>query len=262
MAHRITWMTSNLGSYGACGSIQTPPLVITRINYHPATTSEFPDSNDQEFIEITNNGDKPVTLTGFYFSGTGFVFQFPAGSILQAGGIIQLANNLQTFQQRYGYRAFGEFTRNLSREGQTLTLADGFGNVIDQVHYLNESPWPDADGNGMYLKLSDPDQDNSDGSNWIASSEPIESNVTIVAAEEDVDMQVLLYPNPSDGQVEVKAKSRISSLKVTDLQGRSLEVIPVDSNSYMLNIGHYAKGVYFVSVQLADKAVTKKLIRK
>ena len=35
-------------------------------------------------------------------------------------------------------------------------LADGFGNVIDSVRYHDTIPWPEADGNGYYLKLTDP----------------------------------------------------------------------------------------------------------
>jgi hypothetical protein len=54
---RIGWITANLGPFASCSNVAVPPLVITKIMYHPAPSIEFPDENALEFIEITNNGD-------------------------------------------------------------------------------------------------------------------------------------------------------------------------------------------------------------
>ncbi|HXR79356.1 MAG TPA: CotH kinase family protein, partial [Saprospiraceae bacterium] len=51
---RIPWMTNHLGSDNACKNVATPPLVISRINYHPETSGNFPDEEKLEFLEITN----------------------------------------------------------------------------------------------------------------------------------------------------------------------------------------------------------------
>jgi hypothetical protein len=150
---RITWMTTTLGSFSACSNISLPPLVISKIMYHPPTDASFPSSSDQEFIEVINNSLEPIDMTGMYFSGTGFSYQFPPGFLCPPQGILQIANHLQTFEKRYSISPFGEFTRNLNNDGQQLTLADAFGNVIDVVDYSNQAPWPSASGNGMYLKL-------------------------------------------------------------------------------------------------------------
>ncbi|HEY3405146.1 MAG TPA: CotH kinase family protein [Ohtaekwangia sp.] len=257
---RINWMNTNLGSFSSCDDVQTPPLVITKINYNPDTDASFPDSDNQEFIEITNHSDELVSLTGVYFRGTGFVYQFPAGSALPPHGVIQLANDRQTFINRYAFSPFGEFTRKLANSEQKLTLADGFGNVIDEVLYSDEAPWPDADGNGMYLKLIDPDLDNADGTNWVASADPIAT--TIVGTEKYDEIELELYPNPTEEKIYVEAKSLITSLQVSDIHGRPLETIPVNSTSYWLEMGKYTRGMYLVSIRTSTKTVVEKVIRK
>ncbi len=87
LQQRINWITNNIGSYSGCENPEIPPLVITRINYAPDTSVVFPVSNDLEFLEITNTGNKPVNMTGVYFAGTGFVYKFNVNSMIDPGRI-------------------------------------------------------------------------------------------------------------------------------------------------------------------------------
>ncbi len=257
---RIAWMTDNLGSFSACNNVQTPPLVITRIMYHPNTSGEFPDSNDQEFIEITNNGNEPINLTGMYFRGTGFVYQFSTGSVCPPQGVLQLANDRETFIQKYSFSPFGEFTRSLNNEGQKLTLADGFGNVIDEVSYSNLSPWPDASGNGSYIQLTDVDLDNNIGTSWVASSDPIFTNVTGI--EENITQHIQVYPNPVENTVSIKANSIITGMQLRDLQGCLLETIHPGSDFVTFNMANYRGGLYLMSVTVSGKTGVLKIVKK
>jgi hypothetical protein len=257
---RMTWITSNIGSFSACANVATPPLVITRINYHPATSTAFPDSDNQEYIEIVNNSDQPVDLAGLYFSGTGFVYPFVAGTILPPQGVIQLANDRETFERDHGFAAFGEFTRKLSNSSQKLTLADAFGNVIDEVEYSDQAPWPDADGNGYSLKLIDPDLDNALGSNWVASDEPITTN--IVAVEEDADKNLQVYPNPVTRTLKITSTAVLDGVQLRDAKGQQLVTAAGGSNSLTLNMEHYSKGVYLLTVVSRGKVVVKKIVKQ
>ncbi len=260
LGSRITWMNDNLGSFSSCSNVQTPPLVITRIMYHPNITTEFPDSNDQEFIEITNNGNEPVNLTGMYFRGTGFVYQFSAGSICPPQGVLQLANHRETFIQKYAFSPFGQFTRNLNNEGQKLTLADGFGNVIDEVSYSNLSPWPNADGNGSYIQLTDVELDNNIGTNWVASSEAIFTNVTGI--EESIAQHIQVYPNPVENTVSIKANSIITAMQLRDLQGCLLETIHAGSDLVTFSMTNYRGGLYLMNVTVSGKTAVLKIVKK
>lgn len=258
---RTTWMNSNIGSPSNCMNVTTPPLVITRIMYNPDTTPSFADSGDQEFIEITNNGTESLDLTGVYFSGTGLVFQFYPGATLPPGGVIQLANDKKTFTDRYGFNPFGEFTRNLSNTGQRLTLADGFGNVIDEVVYSSMAPWPNGNNNGYHIKLTDPNSDNTIASNWVATNEAISSNVIVVGIEDEIP-PTELYPNPVESSFTIKTTDPVITWELTDQQGRILKADNPFSNVVEVDMSAYASGLYFLSLSTRNMTFVQKVSKK
>lgn len=260
---RIVWMTGGLGSFSSCESVTTPSLVINRINYHPQTTSEFPKEEDLEFVEVVNSGTTSVPLSGIYFRGTGFVFQFGNGLVLPAGGVIQLANNRDKFKEKYGYDPYGQFTRNLSNAGHALVLADAFGNVIDRVEYSDSAPWPEADGNGMYLKLIDVGLDNSLAENWIATAEEIATTESVIVGIEKNVAGLNVYPNPAESSTGISALINIEQVQIHDLQGRLLMTAPIGNNHATLNLENYSSGLYLVTVHFnATTKVIRKLIKK
>jgi hypothetical protein len=149
--------------------------------------------------------------------GTGVVYQFPANTSLGPGLSVILAANAGIFQLRYGFSPFGQFTRHLSNSTEELVLADAFGNLIDFVEYSDQSPWPDADGNGSYLRLKDPSLDNTLAENWEASSDVITSIDEPASA-----ISITIYPNPVRDFLTVRADIEISSLSLYDIRGNIL----------------------------------------
>jgi hypothetical protein len=257
LSYRIPWITDNLGSFSDCMNVDIPPLVITRIMYHPATSFDFPESDDLEYIEIINNGDQTVDMTGIYFGGTGLVFQFPPGSSITPHSSIILASDQSTFRTKYGFSPFGMFRRHLSNKGQNIVLADAFGNVIDKANYSDTIPWPDADGNGYYLKLANPDLDNNDPASWIASNDVITSSGEIIA-----DDNLQIYPNPVKEILTINSDYEIKTLRLTDLYGRHLIKLNVKSQYYELDLTPLYKGFYFLIIETADKTITRKIIKE
>ena len=254
---RVTWMTNNLGSYSECSNIDIPPLVITKIMYFPDSTFSLPDSKEQEFIEIVNTGDQEVSLAGIYFSGTGFVYQFPSSAKIGPQGKKILASNRTVFMARYGIAASGQYTRNLSNSGETLVLADAFGNVIDSVKYSSVPPWPDANANGYYLDLPDPLSDNSIATNWIAS------NSTIVGVDDAIsEMALKLYPSIVRDILHVEGEGIINTLQLYNLQGYILQTVTVNSNSYILDMTSRLPGMYLIKVVTADRSYIRKIVKE
>jgi len=253
---RITWITNNLGPYASCSNVAVPPLVITKIMYHPSASVEFPDNDDLEYLEITNNGDQSVDLSGIYFAGTGFVFQFPSGSVMDPYSSIILSGNFRAFRSNYGFAPFGQFTRNLSDKSENLILCDGFGNIIDNVIYSDTVPWPDADGNGYYLKLISPDLDNNDPVNWIASQDVITSVNDI---NDGGDLQI--YPNPASDILKISAGVEIKSLSLFDIYGHLLTTKDVKNESFELDIRHLSKGLYILRIEISGKTYVRKIVK-
>ena len=254
---RTDWINANIGSFSDCSNVVTPPLVITKIMYNPDSTLSYPNSKDQEFIEIKNTGSTTVDLTGTYFRGTGFVYQFPFYSQIFPNSTRVLASNVEVFRAKYGIPASGQFTRNLSNNGESLVLADGFGNIIDSVSYSNLAPWPDANGNGSYLELIDPFSDNSVASNWKNSYSVITS---IENTENKIDLK--LFPTPVRDYLTIESGDRIFSIYLFDFQGKLLRKISVNSEIFSLDMTSYAAGFYLLEVFTPEGSVVRKIIKR
>jgi spore coat protein CotH len=256
--NRISWMTSNLGSYTGCNNVVIPKLVITKINYNPygVTTTE---SDNLEFVEIQNTETSTVNLTGFYFKELGLTYQFPANSSIVAGGSIFLTSNATAFQTKYGIPAFGQFTRNLSNSSQKLVLADGFGNTIDSVEYLDISPWPtEADGTGSYLELISPILENDLGSNWIASN-----NTNLSTGFSNLESSnISIYPNPVTHFLNIRSIEPMSGIKIFDVSGKLIYDLKQKSDVINTDWSKYSNGIYFVTIYNETGFVTKKIIKE
>jgi hypothetical protein len=257
LSSRISWITASLGSFSACSDPDIPPLVITKIMYHPLTSIEFPDEDELEYLEITNNSDQTISLNGIYFAGTGFVFQFSPYSTIGPFASIILAGDHQVFRTKYGFNPFGQFTRSLSNKSENLVLADGFGNVIDNVCYYDTIPWPEADGNGYYLKLVDYYLDNNDPSNWIASNDVITSAGYPVPGE-----NLRIYPNPVRDILRIESQSVIKTISLSDIYGRLISVNKPNSEFFDLNVSHLSSGIYLIIIETNYKTITRKIIKE
>jgi hypothetical protein len=274
---RITQITNYLAPYNDCSDVAIPPLVITKINYHPETSIDFPDSDDLEFIEILNNSDKIIDLTGVYFGGTGLVYQFPVNSILGPHKSVVLASNSESFQLKHGFIPCGQFTRHLSNKSENLFLLDAFGNIINNVNYCDSVPWPDADGNGYYLKLIDSSLNNSVAGNWTASNSPLLAedyiclgfdlqppvdSATSTKNNIFVRSDLQLYPNPVIDILKIKSPYIMRSVSLYDIYGRMLEAIDINSKEYELEMNQYARNLYILRVITPYKIFAEKIVRR
>jgi len=246
ITERMNWINSQIGSFAACSNVAVPSLVISKINYNPFS-EQFGDSDDQEFIEISNTGTSSVDLTGIYFGGTGFVYQFSANASLAGGESIVLARDSDTYRARYGESPYDEFTRELSNKEQQLILLDAFGNIIDEVLYQDKSPWPEqADGDGYYLQLSDLDSDNNDPLNWTALLD--ESREAITNIDPTGISQIKVYPNPSENVFMIQSTGIIRSIRLYDLQGQLLLKEMVNDLSHQIDLSQYDKSTYILKI--------------
>lgn len=253
---RTTWMTANLGSFSACNNVTVPQLVISRIHYNPLAGSGF-TSNDQEFIEITNTGSISVSLSGIYLRELGVSYQFPYNSTVSAGQKIYLASNTTAFLSKYGFSAFGQFTRNLSNKSQKLVLADAFGNTIDSVQYADASPWPSsADGTGPYLQLIDVSLDNSLASSWEASS------TSLAVGEYNYVTNTTFFPNPASSILNVQSEFMLTKIEIFDYNGRLLKQLIPNSETTQINVSDLQNGLYFVKAYNNEAIKTEKFFKK
>lgn len=128
-------------------------LVISEIYYNEPGQEET-----GEFIELTNISANPIDLSNLTFT-EGLTYTFPLDTILAPGQQLVLTPS--------------DYSGNLANGGETITLVDATGTVIESLTYSDSAPWPEAaDGDGFSLvRISPASQlDPNSPSNWRAST--------------------------------------------------------------------------------------------
>lgn len=244
---RINWLNQNIGSYNNC-NMELPPLVISKIHYHPMDAEPF-NGNQLEFIQIDNNSDDDIDLTGIYLRELGITYNFPNGSHLAARDALVLCSDSLAYIQYYNKFPFGEYQRKLSNKSEKIVLADAWGNVIDEVHYSDSEPWPtEPDGNGPYLKLIDLELDNSLAENWTYSTE-------YDNADEISYNKLAVFPNPANGMLNIVTEKQIISAEIIDLSGR----IIARFSDNTINVSTLPNGYYNIRITTDEEVVVSKV---
>ena len=171
-------------------------IQISEINYHPhnsQTAFGEPDVGDNqfEFVEVMNISNNPVNLAGARFEqavidgeSEGITYTF-GNQVLAPQQRIVIARNVEAVRARYGNDIplasgsdgfdgpEGQWTGGrLGDGGETLTLVDSNGDLIQQVAYDDGGRWADrADGVGSTLEFLGGDLSPDDGRSWQASVE-------------------------------------------------------------------------------------------
>ena len=257
LLQRTNWLNQNIGSYDGCSEIDQPPLVISKIHYHPMNWWNI-DGDLFEFIEITNNGDEGVDLTGVYFRELGISYQFPTGAHIAGHEAIVLCSDSLMFTEYYNTTPFGQYTRKLSNKSENLVLADAWGNVIDQVHYSDSLPWPmEADGEGPYLELKDLDSDNSLPENW-----GIGDDLTKIDKFTE-NQNITLYPNPTSGKIHIALSENAIHCQIIDLMGNMIQETSPSSPDFELDLSGLPSGMYLIKLLMADgKSAYRKVVKQ
>ncbi len=256
LRNRINWINQNIGSYGGCADIDLPPLVISKIHYHPLNYWGI-DGDRLEFIEITNNGFEEVDLSGVYFRELGCTYSFPFGSSIQGYESLVLCSDSLAFIDYYSTLPFGQYTRNLSNKSENLVLADAWGNIIDEVHYLDSLPWPImADGGGPYLELIDLNLDNSLPENWTLGYD-------LTKLEESNGPSVKIYPNPVDDLLMIEAEKNIVRCQVLNMSGILLLDNVTMGKNITLDTSRLTPGIYVLKLHFSDDCFGyRKIVKK
>ena len=135
-------------------------VVIHEIHFDPK------DKRPLEFVELFNAGDAPAKLDGWKLDK----FIFPAGTTLDAGAYIIVAQDAAALEKEFAVKALGPFLGKLSNEGEKIVLADSKGRTVESIKYGVGFPWPTASaGIGSSLERIHPLADASRPGHWRAS---------------------------------------------------------------------------------------------
>lgn len=160
------------GNGEANSAPKVEPVVISEIMYNPLPSGS-------EFVELHNVSGSSVDLSGWDIDGISG-FEFPAGTILPAGGFVILADSATTtaeeFRSNYGVPAsvpifVSGFDLGNSGEGLNLEKPNPTplepDILIERIRYNDKAPWPtEANGSGPSLERLPPDSFGMEPLNW------------------------------------------------------------------------------------------------
>jgi hypothetical protein len=133
-------------------------------------------------------------------------------------------------------------------------------NVIDEVTYSDEAPWPDqADGNGAFLQLADINADNSLAENWAAMVD-----FNSLSNKGEVSSRILVYPNPVSSLLYVSLTNgrKIEKVNIYDLSGKLILSYSSSEKRDVFDLEPLNSGVYLIEIKTDSSIFTERIIRQ
>ena len=99
----------------------------------------------------------------------------------------------------------------------------------------------------------------------VLSNHTIEVHFGVGINENQLSDMVRLYPNPTHSTIEIRmdeVQLQIKECRVYDIYGKLLQVVPINSDITIMDVSHFAAGVYFVRMNSEKGVVTKKFVKK
>jgi len=78
---------------------------------------------------------------------------------------------------------------------------------------------------------------------------------------QDIPSTIHVYPNPTNGLVQIRAGETISNIDITDLQGRTLLNFDVREKDFSFDISQVPVGVYFMRIIIEQNIWIEKIIK-
>lgn len=94
--------------------------------------------------------------------------------------------------------------------------------------------------------------------------QPVPDNIVAVEELGNSQAEIAIFPNPATSQISVSIgtlKNNLYRIRIIDIVGKemltSIYSPATDDVSYTLNVSHFAKGVYLITIESADKIFNK-----
>ena len=88
---------------------------------------------------------------------------------------------------------------------------------------------------------------------------PVAMQLTSVGIGEEEATYVMVYPNPTNGVMNIEANEMIQSVRVMNLAGQTIISTAVDAERYQINASDLETGIYFVQIETASGIATQRV---
>ncbi len=260
---------------------QEGEVVINEINYHSGK-----DFDPGDWVELFNVSDYAINVSGWVLrdSDDGHAFVMPEGTVIDSHGFLVVCRNKDKFENLFPSVSTveGEMDFGFSSKGDCVRLFNSIGDLMDEVCYENDDPWPAGpDGGGKTLALLNTLGDNEQPANWrssIGHGTPGTKNLDIITGlgsgmnEITTVPKITVFPNPTKGHITVRMElspSEEVSFMLYDITGRAVgnmvnytvsegdQELDLDLHKLRKNI---FSGVYILRIESASVKMSQRII--
>lgn len=214
----------------------TGDVVINEMMPSNNSTVADQDGEYDDWIELYNNTSSAIDLSGYFLSDDPAVplqWQFPTGTTIAANDyqIVWADNDIAQTGLHANFK--------LSASGEVLILSNASGTPINTVEM------PSFEDNRTYGRYP-----NGTGSFIVMMpTYSAENSYSELAIEENVQVEVSLYPNPTTENFALNIPSLDPvQMKVFDIQGR-LIYADTYTNGDVVYVSDWPKGTYLVYIE-------------
>ena len=235
-------------------------VVINEINYR--SSDEF---NPDDWIELFNPKPTAIDISNWQIkdSDDNHIFTIPNGTEIEGNDYLVIVKDESDFISVFNDIPYiGELGFGLGRY-DSVRLYNSNGNIIDQVNYESDYPWPTcADGTGNSLELIEPNLDNEVAENWNCINEngsPYAINSDGLSETVNNNNIIKIYPNPVNNKLYISGNSSNYSIEVISLLGQNLMKV---NNTNVVDLSLLNEGVYLVKIEVSGTTSTFKIIKQ
>lgn len=76
------------------------------------------------------------------------------------------------------------------------------------------------------------------------------------------DESILIYPNPTNGNININSKYNINTIELYDIQGRVLETTLESATTTTLDISNRENGIYFLKINTENGSKVEKIVKE
>jgi len=242
------------------------------INEVCAANKQYVDEfrQDEDWIEIYNDGDVPVDLGGMYLSDkrkTLDRFQIPTNSpaktTIPAKGYLVFWADADSSDQGPLHTNF-ELAKDKS---QTISLSRKVNGKIEVIDSIRYQPHTDGEtysrfsytGDGSWAVTSRPTFAKKNAYSPLLTTSP--SEVTLINSEEDSALPILsIYPNPTSDYLWFSIDGEEADIVLADLTGRILLSKNIKNGS-SIYVGNLENNVYVVTISVNGTTYQTKFVK-
>lgn len=241
------------------------------INEVCAANKQYVDEfrQDEDWIEIYNDGDVPVDLGGMYLSDkrkTLDRFQIPtnnpAKTTIPAKGYLVFWADADSSDQGPLHTNF-ELAKD---KGQTIALSRKVNGKIEVIDSIRYQPHTDGEsysrfsytGDGAWAVTSLPTHAKKNAYLPLLTHKP---DSTLVEETKSSDSPALhIYPNPASDYLWFAFEGEEADIVISDLTGRVIKVKNVKNGSY-INVSNLENNVYVVTINVNGTTYKTKFVK-